>query len=176
MNIAEKIQNFYNVAIKCYGKEIALPSNQYFSMDQIVDEGKEELGKHKFQIQYGFPQSGAIILKFIYNENENSILIDGLTVYAPPEEKELIIANFTPQTQVGEVGIRINTGIDNGTQKYTNSSEMELNPNVFKLFDMAILDMQNVKIMGECREAVAADSPTIPCCNTVSYPVTSKKI
>lgn len=38
---SKKIESFFRTSLKYYGKEIALPSNQHFSIDQISNPNKE---------------------------------------------------------------------------------------------------------------------------------------
>ena len=175
MNISQKINNFFGTAIKYHGEEIALQSNQYFSIDQIVNDDKEQDGKYDYHIQYGFPQSGCISMKFTYSENENAFSINDISIYVPPANQELIIANYAPEMQFGEMQIQTNIGVDMKTQKYSNLSEIELNPNAIKMLDMAISDLQNALVIGENKQTVSIGSDIIPCCSTVPYPHTSKK-
>ena len=62
--VSKKLKNFFSTSLKYYGKEIALTSNQHFSIDQISDPNKEQYGDYRYIIQYGFPQSGCVSINF----------------------------------------------------------------------------------------------------------------
>lgn len=162
---SKKLDSFFRTSLKYYGKEIGLTSNQHFSIDQISDPDKEQAGEYRYVIQYGFPQSGCVSLHFGYSQESNSFTVNKVSVYAPPVGENIIMANFAPQTQVGEIGISVNFGIDMGTQEHTSLSEIEANPNALKMLDIATLDLSQAQILGECRVAVPEGSERIPCCD-----------
>ena len=62
----EKITDFWRKSFKYHGKEIALDSNQHFSIDQICNDENLQNGIYDYQVQYGFPQSGCITLDFSF--------------------------------------------------------------------------------------------------------------
>ena len=170
MEAAQKIDSFFRTAMKYYGKEIALPSNQHFSIDQVIDEEKDKDGEYNYMIQYGFPQSGCVSMDFGYSQESNSFSINGISVFAPPIGEDIIMANFAPQVESGEVGISVNFGLDTGTQKHSKLNEIEENPNALKMLDIAISDLNKAQVLGECREAVPVGSTHIPCCNSTHFP------
>ena len=169
MEARQKIDSFFKTAMKYYGKEIALPSNQHFSIDQIIDEEKYKNGEFNYMIQYGFPQSGCVSMKFGYSQGNNSFSINGISVYSPPKGEDVIMANFAPQVESGGIGISVNLGIDTGTQEYSKLSEIDENPNALKILDIAISDLDKAQVLGECREAVPVGSTRIPCCNSTRF-------
>ena len=173
--VSKKIDSFFRTSLKYFGKEISLNSNQQFSIDQISDTDKEQTGEYRYIIQYGFPQSGGVSMHFSYSQESNSFTINKVSVYAPPVGENIIMANFAPQTQVGEIGINVNFGIDMGTQEYTSMSEIEVNPNALKMLDIATLDLSQAQILGECRAAVPEGSKHIPCCNCTNISNTKGK-
>ena len=173
--VSKKLKNFFSTSLKYYGKEIALTSNQHFSIDQISDPNKEQYGDYRYIIQYGFPQSGCVSIHFGYSQQNNSFTIDKVSVYAPPAGENIIMANFSPQTQVEEIGISINFGVDTGTQEHTSLSEIEANPNALKMLDIATLYLSKAQILGECKLAVPEGSKHIPCCDCKYIPNTKGK-
>ena len=164
----EKITDFLRKSIKYYGKEIALDSNQHFSINQICNDENLQNGIYDYQIQYGFPQSGCITMEFSFNEKSKSFSIDKATVYAPPADKEFIVANFAPQTDFDELSVRANFGLDMDTKKHTSSAEISQNPNALNMLDFAIGDLEKAEVLGECRLAVPAGSERIPLCHSTN--------
>ena len=169
MEATQKINSFFRMAMKYYGKEIVLPSNQHFSIDQVIDEGKDKDGEYNYMIQYGFPQSGCVSMDFGYSQESNSFSINGISVFAPPTGENIIMANFAPQVEAAGVGISVNFGLDIGTQKHSKISEIEENPNALKMLDIAISDLDKAQVLGECRAAVPVGSTRIPCCNSTRF-------
>lgn len=165
-NTLKKIDIFFRTALKYCGKEIGLTSNQIFSIDQIRDSDREQEGEYSYAIQYGFPQSGGISMKFDYSQKLNSFSVDKISVYAPPIGENIIMANFAPQLQEGPIGISVNFGIDMGTQEHSTIQEIEGNPNALKMLDIATSDLNQAQILGECKIAVPEGSDRIPCCNS----------
>lgn len=167
MEATQKIDSFFRTAMKYYGKQIALPSNQHFSIDQVI--GKEKDGEYNYMIQYGFPQSGCVSMDFGYSKESNSFSINGISVFAPPIGEDIIMANFAPQVEAYGVGISVNLGLDIGTQQHTKISEIEENPNALKMLDIAISDLDKAQVLGECRAAVPVGSTRIPCCDSTRF-------
>lgn len=114
-------------------------------------------------------------MEFSYLEENNSFSIDKISVYAPTSDKEFIIANFAPQYEVNELSINANFGLDMDTKKHTSSIDIEQNPNALKMLDMAINDLSQAEIIGECREAVPIGSDRIPLCNSTNRPLNQRK-
>lgn len=172
----EKMSKLFRLALSTYGKEISLSSVQHFSFDKIKNEENLIEGKHNYHIQYGFPQSGCISIKFSYLEASKTFSIDEFEVYAPPADKIFAVANFSPQSDnFGEFSIRANFGIDMNTKKHTSLVEVESNPNALKILDMAINDLKQAKILGECRVAVPIGSDRIPVCDAINQPLNEAK-
>ena len=173
--VNEKINKFFYKAFEYYGKEIALESNQYFSIDQIVDEEKQQQGEYQYRIQYGYPSSGCVSMKFCYSEKNDSGSITEVTVDAPPADKEMIIATFAPQSQINGIKISANFGLDMGTVQHKSLSAIANNPNALKMIDIAISDLCQAEILGECGIVVPADSNLIPCSNSTNKPYNKGK-
>ena len=169
----KKIEKFFKTALKYYGKQIGLNSNQTFTIEQIKSPEKEKVGEYSYTIQYGYPQSGCVSLDFKYSKESNMFTVDKICIYAPPVGKDIVIANFTPQTQIGAVNISANFGIDTGTQKHTDLAQIEANPNAMKMLDIATLDLNDAQILGECTVVVPEENETIPCCDCV--PISNTK-
>jgi hypothetical protein len=167
MNADDKIRDFFYKSIKLYGKEISIPSNQHFSIDQIIDDEEFDPDKpvYKFKIQYGFPQSGCIGLKFTYADDK--YVINDIDIFAPPADKEMIVANYSPQVNAGPISIGINFGIDMGTVKHSSEDEIKNNPNALKMLDIAISDLEKAEIHGKCTAVVPEGSSIIPCTNSI---------
>ena len=171
----EKIGKLLKIALAYYGKEISLPSTQLFTFDQINDEENSIEGKYNYHIQYGFPQSGCVSMKFSYLEENNSFSINKISVYAPTADKEFVVTNFAPQSDFGAISVSANFGLDMDTKEHTSSVEIEQNPNALKMLDMAINDLSQAEILGECRAEVPIGSDRIPLCNTTNKPLNKGK-
>lgn len=159
-----KVIKLLKLAFSYYGKEILLPSKQYFNFIQINDQENSIKGKYDYQIQYGFPQSGSVIIKFSYFQKEHSFSVDKISVFAPSADKLFDVVNFVPQVNIDELGISANFGLDIDTKEHTSSIEIEQNPNALKMLDMAINDLSQATILGKCCLEVSEDSDTIPLC------------
>ncbi len=174
MIVAEKIEQFLRVSLKYFGKEISLPSNQYFRIDQIIDEEKKQESVYNYMIQYGFQKSGCVSMVFSYSNYESKFFIDEVCVYTQPAEENITIANFSPHDEKQEIGISVNFGLETRTQKYSKLSEIESNSNALKLLDIAISDLESAQILGTLSQTVPLGSNLIPCCNSTTF--TNKKI
>ena len=89
-------------------------------------------------------------MKFSYLEENNSFSIDKISVYAPTADKEFVVANFAPQSDFGAISVSANFGLDMDTNEHVSSVEIEQNPNALKMLDMAIIDLSQAEILGEC--------------------------
>ncbi len=170
-HVKEKIGKLLKIVLGYYGKEVALSSTQYFSFDEITDKENSVDGKYNYQIQYGFPQSGCVIMKFGYSEESNSLSIYEVSVFASMADKEFAVANFASQSNFAELGISANFGLDMNTKKHTSLEEIEQNPNALKVLDMAINDLGQAEILGECRVEVPVGSNRIPVSNAINKPL-----
>lgn len=171
----EKITDFWRKSFKYYGKEITLDSNQHFSIDQIRNDENLQNGLYIYQIQYGFPQSGCISLGFSFNQESESFSIDSITVYAPPSDKEMIIANFAPQSEFDGLSVSANFGFDMGTEEHKSISSIVNNSNALKILDFAISDLNKAEILGECRLEAPIGSERIPMCHSTNKPLNKGK-
>lgn len=156
---SKKIQDFFRAAIKYWGKEISLPSNQFFSVDQIR-------GEDRCTIQYGYPQSGGVILDFVLPQGTKPIIIDKISVFAPPIGADISMANFASQLQEGSIGISVNLGMNMGTQEHSSIQNIGENPNALNILDIAADDLNHAEVLGEFRAAVPEESDRIPWCNS----------
>lgn len=166
--VLEKLEDFFRNSLKYYGKEIALESNQSFSIEQIYDLEKQNAGEYRYKIQYGFPQSGCVSMNFGYSEKTKKFTVaaDEVSIYVPPVGEELVMANFSQQLYGGLGSIGINLGADMGTLKYTGIDEIASNPNAVKLLSIATEDLCRAQILGECMLNVSVGSDCIPVCNS----------
>ncbi len=157
----EKIDSFFKAAIAYYGKEIALDSNQYFEIDQIVDR---EYTKPRFQIQYGYPQSGSVFLKFELDSPNNSVALTDISINAPRKGEPIYMATFAPEYQpLEELSIRFDFGMDMNTEEHNTITSIMDNPNALRILTAATTDLERAEVLGECRLAVPMDSVLIPC-------------
>lgn len=168
MSAGDKVKKFFRIATKYMGKDIAIPSNNTFDINYVVDKQAEMEGIRKYTIQYGFPQSGCVYLSFSVMSEENRIGITSLSVYAPPADQEMIIANYNPEIDAGGLGISFKVGLDNGTIEHESLDEIENNPNAMQMLDIAIEDLSKAEVLGECME-ISSDEDIIPCCSTNPY-------
>lgn len=164
---SEKITSFLRKSFGYYGKELTLESNQHFGIDQILNKKKQQ-GEYNYHIQYGFPSSGCISINVSYSKESNSFYIDEIAVYALPADKEMVMATFVPQSQVGEINISASFGLDMGTEEHKSISSIAANPNALKMLDIAINDLSQAQILGECSCIVPIGSDRIPCCNSTN--------
>lgn len=168
-DVEKLLQDFFKESIKYFGKEIAIPSDQYFGIDEIHgDEEKED--ETNYSIQWGFSQSGAVFMNFSYNEDKNNFFINGISFYAPPKDDMLLLGTFNQQEKVDEIGVYAHFGLDMGTKEHTKIKEIEANPNAITTLKFAIKDLQDALVLGECNINVPIGSSEIPCCNSVPYP------
>lgn len=170
MNAETKIKEFFNESIKCFGKEIALKSNQEFCINELVNKEKESKGIYSYSIQYGFPQSGCVFIKFEIEGKKGNIT--DVEVHAKPKGESMVTANYSTQIGIEELGVGIKTGLDIGTKKYSGVEEIDENPNALQMLDIAISDLKQALILGDCHLHVLADSDMIPVCDTTEYPDT----
>lgn len=164
----EKITDFFRASFEYYGSEIYLQSNQHFGIDQIINEEKQQQGEYAYHIQYGFPSSGCVSMDCGYSQSNDTFSINKVTVYAPPADKEMIVATFAPQAQIDEVNVSANFGIDAGTEEHNTIDSIANNPNAIKMLEIAIGDLSEAEIIGECRVSVPMESKTIPCSNSTN--------
>lgn len=171
----EKIEDFWRKSLKYYGKEIVLGSNQYFSIDQIRNGENLQMGIYDYRIQYGFPQSGCITIDFSFDEDSKSFSINNIIVYAPPADKEFVVANYAPQVTLGEMNVSANFGIDMHTEKHASIEAISQNPNALNMLDFASDDLDKAEVLGECRVVVPSGSEIIPMCNCTNKPYKGKR-
>ncbi len=164
--VLQEVDKFLKTALRYVGKEIGLQSGQYFGIDQIRNEEKEQNNIYGYKIQYGFPQSGCVCLTVDYIPKEKQLEITELEVYAPDAGQDMTIANFAPKTQVAEIGISMNFGMNNGSKPHTGLEEIGRNPNALKMLELATSDLAHAQVLGECCLCVPEGSDYIPCCNS----------
>ncbi len=165
----EKILRFFDQGILYFGKEIHLGSNQNFQIEQIVSGESLQPGRSYYHMQYGYPQSGCVSIKFDYFEKEGFSLTD-ISVDAPPADKEMTLATFAPQFTDGEVSVGINFGLDNGTVEHNDVASIAANPNALKMLKFAADDLEQAEVLGECRQMTPVGSELIPCTNSTNRP------
>lgn len=166
--VQEKATIFLRKSLQYYGKEIALESNQIFSIDQIINDENLQNGIYDYKVQYGFPQSGCVSLEFSYSEPEQSFSINEVTVYAPSADKEFVVANFAPKVDLGVMNVSANFGVDMGTTKHTTTEEIANNPNALNMLDFANNDLDKAQVLGECCLMVPEGSKRIPITNSTT--------
>ncbi|MBR3145843.1 MAG: hypothetical protein IKF47_01125 [Bacilli bacterium] len=175
MKAEDKAKQFLKTSLRYYDKEIAIPSNRVFSITELLNERDAHNHKTAFIIQYGFPQSGAVCLSFILDTSSEKphATITDFSIYTQPADKNLVVANFSTKNQnsiLDELNIDNSFGLDTKTVKFSSYEEIDNNPNALHMIDMAIDDLNNALVLGDCRECSSIGSDRIPYCNTVPYP------
>lgn len=170
MSIEELMTLFLKTSLTFMGKEICLPSNQYFGIEQIIDEEKNEQEIYEYAIQYGFPQSGCISTRIDYLKQNNSVEVTKFTVYAQPADEQIMIGNIIPEEKIGELTIKTHFGVDVGTIEHSTPDEIEANPNAVKTIKLAINDLSKAEVIDECLLSVPIGSDRIPCANSTTKP------
>lgn len=173
-SINQKISTFFNVAFQYYGKEISLPSNQFFQINQLCNEEQEREGNFDYCIQYGFPQSGGIYMNFSYLQAERTCSITGIRIYAPAEEDDMTIANYSSTSQGDGMEIEVQFGIDMNTREHSTIPEIVANPNAILMLEMASDDLSKAEVLGDCKMLAPIGSNRIPCTNSNSKPYQKK--
>ena len=87
MSLEQRLEEFFSIAINYFGFEIALPLNQHFSINQFFNDDEED-ATYSFRIQYGYPQTGCIIMDSTYVLDEDEYYIEeynSLTEFAQHE-------------------------------------------------------------------------------------------
>lgn len=125
------IYEFIKSAIQYMNKEIALESNSLFRIDGIGY--KEEVpGRFIYHIKYGTSINGGIELYYVCEEDSQFITISGVVVYAKDK---------------------------NGVVKVYNSNEEICNNlDAINMLNSAIADLNNAKILGECKKTIEEES------------------
>lgn len=173
--VKEKTSGFFQKSLKFCGKEIALNSNQHFDIWQIRNDENLQQGIYDYQIQYGFPQSGCIILDFSYGLENKNFSINEITVYAPDSSENIISANFAPQANNDNLTVSANFGLDMEAKEYIGASEIAQNPNALNLLNFANNDLENAEVLGECRLGVVMGGKRIPVCQSVKKSLNNGK-
>ena len=162
MTVEEKVKEFFYNSMNKYGKEIALPSNQYFGIDQLIDDPNDLIGDLKYKIQYGYPQSGCVSIDAKYSQIYGDFTISGVSVFAPPAGQDFNLVSFTPEAKLmDELSMSMDYGLPNGSVEH-GPNDIEGNPNAMKMLDFAIADLQLAEELGPCREEVEIGSDRIP--------------
>jgi len=173
MEAEKKAEQFLRNSLKFLDKEIAIPSNQFFSITELAEERDSLNHKSVFEIQYGFPSSGAVFLRVILDASKEKLhaIITDFTVHTQPANKSLIVANYSSQSSAGlpELGASIKFGFDTNTVEHENYEKIDKNPNALQMIDLAIDDLNNAIVLGECRMCYETKTNHIACCNTVPY-------
>ena len=168
MDVNDKIKDFFRKSVVHYGKEVSVPSDQHFGIEEYINDPDIPDGEHRYIIQYGYPQSGCVSVNFSYSDAEG-FAITGVEVFAPPEGQDFVMANYTPETELGEIGISMSFGLPIGTVEHKTPEDIERNPNAVKMLDFAINDLTQAKEHGECMVAVEKDSRTVPVTSCTRY-------
>ena len=72
--VEEKLGNFIKIGLILYGNEIELPSNAFFSFNEILEFDNQTDESRRFAIQYGYPQSGCVSLTFDFNLKKKKLM------------------------------------------------------------------------------------------------------
>ena len=127
-----------------------------------------------FNIQWGFPNSGGVFIKFNYSQKCLTVI----DVYAPPKGENILLTSIAPKETIAslpEVGVTLQFGIDSGCEKHQTLDEIAANPNALEMLDIAIKDLENAEVIGNCSE-VSNDSERIPIsCSCLSRDVPKRR-
>jgi hypothetical protein len=172
--INDGIIEFVRSACRFIGYEISLPTNQYFGIMQKLDENSEKI---EYMIQFGFPQSGAVIAEIEYIENETAVNITKLKVFTqPPTSKNAIMSTINQQEEDDEINVRFQMGMDTGTKEYQTMAEIASNPNAIQMIRLANATLKKAEILGECNVNVPIGSKSLPVCKSgFARPVIEEK-
>ncbi len=170
MNASEKVERFFKTAINYYGKDIAIPSDQFFCIDQVVDPEKVSQGVTPYRVQYGFPKTGAIRVDFSYSDDQDELVIDGVKVFAIPAKHGKDMFTSYPHVEKDVYGVHINVGLDNSTVEHTTLQAIDDNPNAVQFIDTATADLMQAVVLGDCALNVEEGSEFIPCSCSSPYP------
>ena len=175
VQVSEKIKKIVCYSLGFMGKKILIRSTQVFDFCQKNYENNQVQDKIDYSIQYGFPQSGSVIIGFSYYKEKNSISVNKISVYTQPADKEFVVANFAPQYDLGVGELNVNFGFDMCTKQYTGLEEIGKNPNALKMLDMFINDLSQAEVIGECNLTVPVGSNEIPLCDAINEPLNTEK-
>ena len=158
---ANNIIRFVNAANSVKDKEIGLYQTSHFD---YVGDKQDETGEF-YHIQYGWPQSGCVWVKFAIT-NDKKVLDKSLLCwpeneygFAPaivsccintqPKGKQLMMGNFAPKNEIMPgLSINIDFGIDTGTERFSTLEEIGNNLNAIRLLEIATGDLKNAEIYG----------------------------
>ena len=165
-SVYNKIIKFFRISFTNFGKEIAIPSDQFFTINQISNIEKEKAGEYSYYIQYGFFHTGCICLNLSYFFKSNEVKLNNICIYAPEKEK-----NVSSPIKISE---GTNKFLNEKTEKYSTIDEIANNPIAIKLLDLAISDLQQTIVLGEYFSPMLNNN-IIPCCSTKTYPHEEKQ-
>ena len=161
MDIDSRIKGFFISAMSYYGKEVALTSNQYFGIDQLVGNPNDLIGDIQYKIQYGYPQSGCVSMNVNYSQVFGRFRISGVEVYAPPKDMDFVLASAIPETNLEELSINYDFGVPNGSVLHKLDDIMD-NPNAVKMLEYATADLATAEVLGPCHEYADEGSDRVP--------------
>ena len=170
MNASEKVERFLKLALQYNGKEIAVPSDQFFCIDQVVDPERVQQGFTPYRVQYGFPKTGAIRVDFSYSDQEDSILIDGVKVVVPSAKVSHDMFTVYPHVERDVFGVHVNVGLDTTNVEHSTLDTIEQNPKAMQFLDTATADLSQAVVLGDCEVFTEEGSEVIPCCVCSPYP------
>lgn len=175
MSLEQRLEEFFSIAINYFGFEIALPLNQHFSINQFFSEDEED-ATYSFRIQYGYPQTGCIIMDSTYVLDEDEYYIEDVSIFVPPADKEFLLREQFFVTQLKDSVLRINVDSDDETIEHSSPDEIMANPNALLLLETATIDLKNALIIQKNTLILDINDNTIACCNTVPYEHTNKRL
>lgn len=162
--VYNKIIYFFKIAFINFGKEVTIPSNDFFVINQISDSEKETLGEYNYYIQYGFFNSGCICLNLSYFLKSNEVKLNTISIFAPSKEKANLMLQEDDNTFTSNVEIK----------KYDTINAIAANPKAIEILDSAITNLSQTIVLGEYTSS--STDKIIPCCAVKRYIKTNPKI
>ena len=169
----KKINDFMIAAGRCFGKKIGLHTNTYFDIELDLNN-KSFNDEIPFTIQYGYPQSGCILMKIGLLRKVNDFVIRETSVYTQPPEKQILIADTEDEQEVNEINIKDSFGIDTGTVEYKGIEEIKNNHNALELLTQATNELNNAEILGKCQTEQSSEDSIISFCECIYIPKDKK--
>ncbi len=152
MKFEDIVKKFYRTAVQYLGKEITLSSNQEFGIEEVFDEDPRK--GHKFNVHYGTPETGAVVLNFIIT-NYHAIGVNNVTVYAPKEGESFDVADGSNLERI---------------EKYAGIAQIMSNPNALKMIDFATEDLKQAEVVGDIEKLVQKDATHKTCSRSTKGP------
>lgn len=176
--VEQKLKAFALFCYLLHGREIELPSDNFFDISKDNNTEGLSAGLEKFRIQYGYPQFGSITLVFDINTDpsiafdaENKVDLKSYSIYAEAK-KDHMDYDYVKEEENGSysekdierlhsnasgmnnVNFNINFDSETETKKFSSINEIAESPNAVQVLDNGITDITNARVIN-------LESPTI---------------